>query len=87
MRRNPLFREENKRVKKDKAISVSLNETTVNGKTVTEVSIGKQIIGQVTQDGERYEAEMASDSQPFAHSKSFDECLQEIISAYHLHKG
>ncbi|ETY73753.1 DUF2969 domain-containing protein [Lactiplantibacillus fabifermentans] len=73
--------------KKDKAISVTLNETTVNGQTVTEVLIGKQMIGQITQAGERYEAEMASDSQPFAHSKSFDESLQEVLSAYHLHKG
>ncbi|RRK10780.1 DUF2969 domain-containing protein [Lactiplantibacillus garii] len=73
--------------KKDKAISVSLNETKVNDQTVTEVLIGKQIIGQVIQNGDRYEAEMASDSQPFAHSKSFDESLQEVLSAYHLHKG
>ena len=73
--------------KKDKAISVTLNETTVNDQTVTEVLIGKQMIGQITQVGERYEAEMASDSQPFAHSKSFDESLQEVLSAYHLHKG
>ncbi|CAM3025333.1 DUF2969 domain-containing protein [Lactiplantibacillus plajomi] len=73
--------------KKDKAISVTLNETKVNNQTVTDVLIGKQMIGQVIQDGDRYQAEMASDRAPFAHSKSFDECLQEILSAYHLHKG
>jgi hypothetical protein len=73
--------------KKDKSISVTLNETKVNDQTVTEVLIGKQIIGQVIQNGDRYEAEMMSDNQPFAHSKSFDESLQEVLSAYHLHKG
>ena len=73
--------------RKDKAISVTLNETKVNDQTVTEVFIGKQMIGQVIQVGERFEAEMVSDSQPFAHTKSFDESLQEILSAYHLHKG
>jgi hypothetical protein len=73
--------------KKDKSVSVDLNETQVNGQTVTEVLIGKKVIGQVTQVGERYEAEMVSDSKPFAHTKSFDESLQEVISAYHLHKG
>lgn len=73
--------------RKDKAISVTLNETKVNGQTVTEVLIGKQMIGQVTQVGERFDAEMVSDNQPFAHTKSFDGSLQEILSAYHLHKG
>ena len=73
--------------RKDKAISVTLNETKVNGQPVTEVLIGKQVIGQVSQVGERFEAEMVSDNQPFAHTKSFDESLQEILSAYHLHKG
>ncbi len=66
---------------------MTLNETKVNDQTVTEVLIGKQIIGQVIQNGDRYEAEMMSDNQPFAHSKSFDESLQEVLSAYHLHKG
>ncbi|MFB9770215.1 DUF2969 domain-containing protein [Lactiplantibacillus modestisalitolerans] len=73
--------------KKDKAISVTLNETKVGQQPVTEVLIGKQVIGQVTQVGERFDAQMASANQPFAHTKSFDESLQEIISAYHLHKG
>ncbi|BDZ31409.1 DUF2969 domain-containing protein [Lactiplantibacillus sp. WILCCON 0030] len=73
--------------KKDKAISVTLNETKVNDQTVTEVLIGKQVIGQVMQDGDRFDAELSSDVQPFAHTKSFDESLQEVLSAYHLHKG
>jgi len=73
--------------KKDKSVSVDLNETQVDGQTVTEVLIGKKVIGQVTQVGDRYDAEMASGTQPFAHTKSFDESLQEVISAYHLHKG
>lgn len=72
---------------KDKAISVTLNETTVNDQTITEVLIGKQVIGQVTQTGDRFDAELSSDTQPFAHTKSFDESLQEVLSAYHLHKG
>jgi len=72
---------------KDKAVSVTLNETTVNDQTITEVLIGKKVIGQVTQTGDRFDAELASDSQPFAHTKSFDESLQEVLSAYHLHKG
>ncbi|AVK63404.1 DUF2969 domain-containing protein [Lactobacillus sp. CBA3606] len=73
--------------KKDKAISVTLNETKVNDQVITEVLIGKQVIGQVTQNGDRFDAELTSDSKPFAHNKSFDESLQEILSAYHLHKG
>jgi len=73
--------------KKDKAVSVALNETKVNGQTVTEVLIGKTVIGQVTQIEERFEGEMASANKPFARTKSFDESLQEILSAYHLHKG
>ncbi|VDG19154.1 DUF2969 domain-containing protein [Lactiplantibacillus mudanjiangensis] len=74
--------------KKDKAVSVALNETQVNGQTVTEVLIGKQLIGQVTEvAADRFDAEMASSNQAFAHTKSFDESLQEVLSAYHLHKG
>ncbi|MFC6181457.1 DUF2969 domain-containing protein [Lactiplantibacillus daowaiensis] len=74
--------------RKDKAVSVDLNETQVNGQTVTEVLIGKQVIGQVTEVADnRFDAEMVSDNQPFAHTKSFDESLQEVLSAYHLHKG
>ncbi|KRM93638.1 DUF2969 domain-containing protein [Lentilactobacillus senioris] len=70
--------------KAKKSIEVEITEKKAgNGKTVSEVYIGKQFLGNVREDDNKFLMTTAK-NESFK-VNSFDEGIQELIKEFHLH--
>lgn len=71
--------------KKDKTIEVTVNDIERNNQPIQQVFIGKQLIGEILPDQEKFKATMLTNQpQFFVHSQ--EEGLAMILQEYHLHK-
>lgn len=70
--------------KAKKSIEVEITEKKGNdGLTVSEVSIGNQVVGNVKEDGDKFL--MVTPKNESYKVNSFDEGVQELIKEFHLH--
>ena len=71
--------------KKDKNIKVAIEETTKNGNQVQQVLIGKNVVGEIENQENKYTA-ILTDGEEF-NVHSFDEGIEVVLQQYHLHQG
>lgn len=70
--------------KAKKSIEVEITEKKANGgQVVSEVHIGKQVLGDVREDGNKFLITTIK-NESFK-VNSFDEGVQELIKEFHLH--
>ncbi len=72
--------------KKEKTISVSVNDIERQGQSVEQVLIRDRVIGEVIADGTRFKATLEDSGETFS-VKSQEEGLETILAQYHLHQG
>lgn len=71
--------------KKDKKIEVSVKDIERQHQPVQQIFIGKQLIGEVTTDNDRFKALLTADQSEFyVHSQ--EEGLEMVLQQYHLHQ-
>lgn len=71
--------------RKEKNIEVNVKDAERNHQPVQQVFIGKQLIGEVITENNRFKAVITSQSQDFV-VRSQEEGLETIIQQYHLHQ-
>lgn len=72
--------------KKDKKIEVNVKDIERRHQPVQQVFIGKQLIGEVLADGNRFKALLTADESEF-YVRSQEEGLEVVLQQYHLHQG
>ena len=71
--------------KKDNTIEVTVNDIERNNQPIQQVFIGKQLIGEILPDQEKFKATMLTNqAQFFVHSQ--EDGLAMILQESHLHK-
>lgn len=71
--------------KKDKTIPVTIDDVTVGDKTVSQITVNKQVIGQIEeQEADKKYLATLNDGQKFI-AKSQEAALQAVLADYNLH--
>ncbi len=69
--------------KKDKTVPVAIDEIEANGETIEQVSVNKQIIGDIRPNEKKFLATTASGQKIVANSQ--EDALQAILAEFNLH--
>lgn len=68
---------------KNKSIEVTVEEVTVGANQVSQVLIGKKVVGSVEPDEKRYVAVVNGER---FRARSLDEGIELVLRQYHLHQ-
>ncbi|BAP86098.1 hypothetical protein LOOC260_115880 [Paucilactobacillus hokkaidonensis JCM 18461] len=71
--------------KKDKTVEVTVKDTMRDQQPIQEVSIGKNVIGEIRPEGDRFIASV--DGGESFRARSQEEGLELVLEEYHLHQG
>lgn len=69
--------------KKDKTVLVSIDEIDVDGETLEQVSVNKQVIGDIRPNDKKFLATTANGQKIVANSQ--EDALQAILAEFNLH--
>ncbi|MCG4282657.1 DUF2969 domain-containing protein [Lacticaseibacillus saniviri] len=69
---------------KEQKIKVALDDVTRNGRTVSVLILGKQEIGYIESEGDKFAAYLAGNTTA-NRFKNIDDAVNFLISEYHLH--